>query len=184
MFNKMKNILTFGLYNRLVEAESTLWTLADSYSELKRRADGLESDIENLDIDGAVEEEINKRDILTHGHFDPSDYDIVTSNDYDFDSFVSTNDYDFDDFMTRSDVEDECKLTIEEATDGLVHEDDIHNVIENKIDDGFKTAIDNSADRIINDNILELAIRFEDNIRKITTELEQKKQDRIIIKGK
>ena len=173
MFNKMKNILTFGLYNRLVEAESTLWTLADSYSELKRRADGLESDIENLDIDGAVEEEINKRDILTHGHFDPSDYDIVTSNDYDF-----------DDFMTRSDVEDECKLTIEEATDGLVHEDDIHNVIENKIDDGFKTAIDNSADRIINDNILELAIRFEDNIRKITTELEQKKQDRIIIKGK
>ena len=135
MFNKMKNILTFGLYNRLVQAECDLIKAKEAsysyYSELKRT-------IENLDIDGAVEEEINKRDILTQDNFSPSDFDIVTSDDYDF-----------DDFMTRDDVEDETR--------GLVHEDDIHNVIENKIDDGFKSAIDNSAERIVNDNILDLA---------------------------
>jgi len=152
MFNKMKNILTFGLYNRLVEAESTLWTLADKYSELKRRSDSLESDIEemiqdieNLDIDGAVEEEINKRDILTQDNFSPSDYDIVTKDDYDFDSFVSTDDYNFDDFMDYDDVQKELA--------GLVHESEIEEVIEKK----NRKEIDNSVERIINDTILDLA---------------------------
>ena len=139
MFNKMKNILTFGLYNRLVEAERQAQSY---YSELKRT-------IENLDIDGAVEEEINKRDILTQDNFSPSDFDIVTKDDYDFDSFVSTDDYSFDDFMDYDDVQKE--LT------GLVHESEIKEVIEKKIDDGFKSAIDNSAEKIINYKILKIA---------------------------
>ena len=146
MFNKMKNILTFGLYNRLVQAECDLIKAKESsysyYSELKRT-------IENLDIDDAVEEEINKRDILTQDNFSPSDFDIVTSDDYDFDSFVSTDDYKFDDFMDYDDVQKE--LT------GLVHESEIKEVIEKKIDDGFKSAIDNSAEKIINYKILKIA---------------------------
>ena len=146
MFNKMKNILTFGLYNRLVQAECDLIKAKEAsysyYSELKRT-------IENLDIDDAVEEEINKRDILTQDNFSPSDFDIVTKDDYDFDSFVSTDDYSFDDFMDYDDVQKE--LT------GLVHESEIKEVIEKKIDDGFKSAIDNSAEKIINYKILKIA---------------------------
>ena len=142
MFNKMKNILTFGLYNRLVQAECDLIKAKEAsysyYSELKRT-------IENLDIDGAVEEEINKRDILTQDNFSPSDYDIVTKDDYDFDSFVSTDDYNFDDFMDYDDVQKELA--------GLVHESEIEEVIEKK----NRKEIDNSVERIINDTILDLA---------------------------
>ena len=102
-------------------------------------------DIENLDIDGAVEEEINKRDILTQDNFSPSDFDIVTKDDYDFDSFVSTDDYNFDDFMDYDDVQKELA--------GLVHESEIEEVIEKK----NRKEIDNSVERIINDTILDLA---------------------------
>ncbi len=144
MFNKMINILTFGLYNRLVEAERQAQSY---YSELKRM-------IENLDIDGAVEEEINKRDVLTQDNFSPSDFDIVTSDDYDFDSFVSTDDYKFDDFMDYDDVQKE--LT------GLVHESEIKEVIEKKIDDGFKSAIDNSVETAINNTVYDITHKVLD----------------------
>jgi hypothetical protein len=135
MFNKMINILTFGLYNRLVEAERQAQSY---YSELKRM-------IENLDIDGAVEEEINKRDILTQDNFSPSDFDIVTSDDYDFDSFLSTDDYNLDDFMDYDDVQKE--LT------GLVHETEIEEVIEKK----NRNEIDKSVQRALDDTIVDLA---------------------------
>ena len=144
MFNKMINILTFGLYNRLVEAERQAQSY---YSELKRM-------IENLDIDGAVEEEINKRDVLTQDNFSPSDFDIVTSDDYDFDSFVSTDDYKFDDFMDYDDVQKE--LT------GLVHESEIKEVIEKKIDDGFKSTIDNSVETAINNTVYDITHKVLD----------------------
>lgn len=139
MFNKMKNILTFGLYNRVIEAERQAQSY---YSELKRM-------IENLDIDGAVEEEINKRDILTQDNFSPSDFDIVTKDDYDFDSFVSTDDYSFDDFMDYDDVQKELA--------GLVHESEIEEVIKKEIDEGFKSAIDKSLEIAISNTVYDIA---------------------------
>lgn len=81
MKNTIKNFLTFGLYNRVCEAEKQSQSY---YSELKRS-------IDNIDISVAVEEEINNQDILTSHNFSPSDYDLVSSDDYDFDSFVDTD---------------------------------------------------------------------------------------------
>jgi hypothetical protein len=58
------NILTFGLYNQV--------------QELRTMIKNLEAD---MDIQSAVEEEINRGDVLTHDNFCPSDFDITTYED-------------------------------------------------------------------------------------------------------
>ena len=74
---KIKNFFTFGLMKRLDEAECKIINLRESVS--------------GIDVDSQVEDEINRRNILTEDNFSPSDYDLVSSDDYDFDSFVDTD---------------------------------------------------------------------------------------------
>jgi hypothetical protein len=75
---KIKNFFTFGLMKRLDEAECKIINLREAVSD--------------LDIDSQVEDEINRRNILTEDNFSPSDYDLVSSDDYDFDSFITEDD--------------------------------------------------------------------------------------------
>jgi hypothetical protein len=82
MKNTIKNFLTFGLYNRVCEAEKQSQSY---YSELKRS-------IEKIDVDQAIDAAIDNASILTDNNFSPSDYDLVSSDDYDFDSFVTDDD--------------------------------------------------------------------------------------------
>jgi predicted small metal-binding protein len=63
---------------RLDEAECKIINLREAVSD--------------LDIDSQVEDEINRRNILTEDNFSPSDYDLVSSDDYDFDSFITEDD--------------------------------------------------------------------------------------------
>ena len=83
---KIKNFFTFGLMKRLDEAECKIINLREAVSD--------------LDIDSQVEDEINRRNILTEDNFSPSDYDLVSSDDYDFDSFITE-----DDAVDEQDVE-------------------------------------------------------------------------------
>ena len=89
MNHKIKNFLTFGLYDRLVKAECELIKAKEAsysyYSELKRS-------IEKIDIDQAIDAAIDNASILTDNNFSPSDYDLVSSNDYYFESFVDEDD--------------------------------------------------------------------------------------------
>ena len=113
MKNTIKNFLTFGLYNRVCEAEKQSQSY---YSELKRS-------IENIDVDSQVEEEINSRNILTEDNFSPCNYDLVSSDDYDFGEFVSEDDVArevevrIDEY--KSEMFDDVKKQIEQAQ-GLV----------------------------------------------------------------
>lgn len=113
--DKIRNFLTFGLYNRVVEAERQAQSY---YSELKRM-------IEESDIEDAVEEEINKRSILTEDNFCPSDYDCVVEGDYDLS--------DLDTFLTEDDVRDFVTKT--EMYDAIQARIDLiaHDVLEGKI---------------------------------------------------
>jgi hypothetical protein len=63
---------------RLDEAECKIINLRESVS--------------GIDVDSQVEDEINRRNILTEDNFSPSDYDLVSSNDYYFESFVDEDD--------------------------------------------------------------------------------------------
>jgi hypothetical protein len=89
MNHKIKNFLTFGLYDRLVKTECELIKAKEAsysyYSELKRS-------IEKIDIDQAIDAAIDNSSILTDNNFSPSDYDLVSSNDYYFESFVDEDD--------------------------------------------------------------------------------------------
>ena len=75
---KIKNFFTFGLMKRLDEAECKIINLREKVS--------------GMDVESEVEEIINRDDILTAHNFSPSDYDLVSSDDYDFDSFVTDDD--------------------------------------------------------------------------------------------
>jgi hypothetical protein len=77
MNHKIKNFFTFGVYDRLVKAECEVIKLREAVS--------------NINVSDAVYDEINNQDILTANNFSPSDYDLVSSDDYDFDSFVDTD---------------------------------------------------------------------------------------------
>jgi len=86
MNHKIKNFLTFGLYDRLVKAECELIKAKEAsysyYSELKRS-------IEKIDVDQAIDAAIDNASILTDNNFSPSDYDLVSLHDYDFDTFMN-----------------------------------------------------------------------------------------------
>ena len=117
--DKIRNFLTFGLYNRVVEAERQAQSY---YSELKRMIENL---VHESDIEDAVEEEINKRSILTEDNFCPSDYDCVVEGDYDLS--------DLDTFLTEDDVRDFVTKT--EMYDAIQARIDLiaHDVLEGKI---------------------------------------------------
>lgn len=78
MNHKIKNFFTFGVYDRLVKAECEVINLKES--------------IASIDVDSQVEDEINRRNVLTEDNFSPSDYDLVSSDDYDFDYFMNESD--------------------------------------------------------------------------------------------
>tara|TARA_R100000315_G_C5206796_1_gene122317 strand:- start:83 stop:580 length:498 start_codon:yes stop_codon:yes gene_type:complete len=96
MKSTIKNFLTFGLYNKVCEVEKKSTSY---YSELKRS-------IEDLDIDSQVEEEINRRNVLTEDNFSPSNYSLVQDDDWDFDSFA-----------TQEDAADEVNARLEDYYD-------------------------------------------------------------------
>ncbi len=78
MNHKIKNFLTFGLYDRLVKAECEVINLKSKISDLD-----IQSTVEDIiRNDGIVDDEIRN-------NFSPSDYDLVTTDDYDFDTFMN-----------------------------------------------------------------------------------------------
>ena len=77
---KIKNFFTFGLMKRLDEAECKIINLREKVSGMD-----IQSTVEDIiRNDGIIEDEIRN-------NFNPSDYDLVTTDDYDFDSFVDTD---------------------------------------------------------------------------------------------
>jgi hypothetical protein len=81
MNHKIKNFFTFGVYDRLVKAECEVINLKSKLSDLD-----IQSTVEDIiRNDGIVDDEIRN-------NFSPSDYDLVTTDDYDFDSFVTDDD--------------------------------------------------------------------------------------------
>jgi hypothetical protein len=77
---KIKNFFTFGLMKRLDEAECKIINLRETVSGMD-----IQSTVEDIiRNDGIIEDEIRN-------NFRPDDYDLVTTNDYDFDSFVDTD---------------------------------------------------------------------------------------------
>ncbi len=78
MNHKIKNFLTFGLYDRLFKAECEVINLKSKISDLD-----IQSTVEDIiRNDGIVDDEIRN-------NFSPSDYDLVTTDDYDFDTFMN-----------------------------------------------------------------------------------------------
>ena len=100
MNHKIKNFLTFGLYDRLVKAECDVINLKSKLSS----------------IDSTILEEIDGRGVLTEDSFSPSDYDLVTNQDYDFDSFVDEYDVNkkFEDYYTASEMDEAIRDSIGE----------------------------------------------------------------------
>ena len=108
---KIKNFFTFGLMKRLDEAECKIINLRETVSD--------------LDIDSQVEEEINRRNVLTEDNFSPSDYDLVSSDDYDFDSFITE-----DDSVGEQDVEKIVRDYLEDYHDAQEMDEAIKEAIE------------------------------------------------------
>jgi hypothetical protein len=108
---KIKNFFTFGLMKRLDEAECKIINLREAVSD--------------LDIDSQVEDEINRRNILTEDNFSPSDYDLVSSDDYDFDSFITE-----DDAVDEQDVEKIVRDYLEDYHDAQEMDEAIKEAIE------------------------------------------------------
>jgi len=144
MKSTIKNFLTFGLYNRVCEVEKKSTSY---YSELKRS-------IEDLDIDSQVEDEINRRNILTEDNFSPCDYDLVSSDDYDFDSFA-----------TEEDVVDEVRARLEDYVD------------RNEIDEMVRDAVAASQLKFIKDTIKETCTEMLVDWCKRTAEAADKQQE-------
>ena len=108
---KIKNFFTFGLMKRLDEAECKIINLRETVTD--------------LDIDSQVEEEINRRNVLTEDNFSPSDYDLVSSDDYDFDSFITE-----DDSVGEEDVEKIVRDYLEDYHDAQEMDEAIKEAIE------------------------------------------------------
>ena len=108
MNHKIKNFFTFGVYDRLVKAECEVIKLKES--------------IASIDVDSQVEDEINRRNVLTEDNFSPSDYDLVSSDDYDFDYFMNESDVrnDIDNAIDSFDVTDKIDEAISEVTESMV----------------------------------------------------------------
>ena len=151
MNHKIKNFLTFGLYDRLVKTECELIKAKEAsysyYSELKRS-------IEKIDIDQAIDAAIDNASILTDRNFSPSDYDLVTNQDYDFESFVTG-----DECVGERDVE----RLIKEHVEDYVYD------IDKKFEDYYNAA---EIDKEIRDSIGEMQGRFiKDTIKETCTEM-------------
>lgn len=144
MKSTIKNLLTFGLYNRVCEVEKKSTSY---YSELKRS-------IEDLDIDSHVEEEINSRNILTEDNFSPCDYDLVSSDDYDFDSFA-----------TEEDVADEVRARLEDYVD------------RNEIDEMVRDAVAASQLKFIEDRVKKVCTEMLVDWCKRTAEAAEKQEE-------
>ena len=108
MNHKIKNFFTFGVYDRLVKAECEVIKLKES--------------IASIDVDSQVEDEINRRNVLTEDNFSPSDYDLVSSDDYDFDYFMNENDVrnDIDNAIDSFDVTETKAFT--DGINAAVHD--------------------------------------------------------------
>lgn len=150
MKNTIKNFLTFGLYNKVCEVEKKATSY---YSELKRS-------IEDLDIDSQVEEEINRRNVLTEDNFSPHDYDLVSSCDYDFDSFV-----------TEDDVVDESRVERIIQT----YLDDYHDAEE--MDEAIKEAIEDANGELIGSMVKKVCTEMLVDWCKRTAEAADKQQE-------
>tara|TARA_R100001082_G_scaffold71196_2_gene40585 strand:+ start:84 stop:554 length:471 start_codon:yes stop_codon:yes gene_type:complete len=119
---KIKNFFTFGLMKRLDEAECKIINLREKVSD--------------MDVESEVEEIINRESILTEGNFDPSDYDLVSSNDYDFDSFITE-----DDSVGEQDVEKIVKEYLEDYHDAKEMDEAIKEAIEDAQIDHIKNMV-------------------------------------------
>ena len=114
MNHKIKNFLTFGVYDRLVKAECEVIKLKESISA-----------IEQEDVADMVEEEINKRSILTEDNFCPGDYDCIVEGEYDLsdlDTFLTEDDA--CDFVTKTEMYNAIQARIDLIA---------HDVLEGKI---------------------------------------------------
>ena len=100
MNHKIKNFLTFGLYDRLVKAECDVINLKSKLSS----------------IDSTILEEIDARGVLTEDNFSPSDYDLVTHQDYDFDTFIDEYDVNkkFEDYYNATEIDEAIRDSIGE----------------------------------------------------------------------
>jgi len=108
---KIKNFFTFGLMKRLDEAECKIINLREKVS--------------GMDVESEVEEIINRDGILTESNFSPSDYDLVSSDDYDFDSFITE-----DDSVGEQDVEKIVRDYLEDYHDAEEMDEAIKEGIE------------------------------------------------------
>jgi hypothetical protein len=100
MNHKIKNFLTFGLYDRLVKAECDVINLKSKLSS----------------IDSTILEEIDARGVLTEDNFSPSDYDLVTHQEYDFDTFIDEYDVNkkFEDYYNATEIDEAIRDSIGE----------------------------------------------------------------------
>lgn len=138
MNHKIKNFLTFGLYDRLVQAECDVINLKSKLSS----------------IDSTILEEIDGRGVLTEDNFSASDYDLVTHQDYDFDSFVTG-----DECVGEQDVE----RLIREHVEDYVYE------VDKKFEDYYNAT---EIDQAIRDSIGEMQGGFiKDTVKEICTEM-------------
>ena len=96
----------------------------------------LREKVSDMDVESEVEEIINRESILTEGNFDPSDYDLVSSNDYDFDSFITE-----DDSVGEQDVEKIVKEYLEDYHDAKEMDEAIKEAIEDAQIDHIKNMV-------------------------------------------
>lgn len=108
MNHKIKNFLTFGMYDRLVQAECQVIKLKEAISK--------------IDVDQAIDAAIDNASILTDNNFSPSDYDLVSSNDYDFDDFSTSDDLErkLEDYYNADEVNDIIVSEVKESQNELV----------------------------------------------------------------
>jgi hypothetical protein len=138
MNHKIKNFLTFGLYDRLVKAECDVINLKSKLSS----------------IDSTILEEIDGRGVLTEDSFSASDYDLVTHQDYDFDSFVTG-----DECVGEQDVE----RLIREHVEDYVYD------VDKKFEDYYNAT---EIDEMVRDAVAASQLKFiKDTIKETCTEM-------------
>lgn len=111
MNHKIKNFFTFGVYDRLVKAECEVINLKSKLSDLD-----IQSTVEDIiRNDGIVDDEIRN-------NFSPSDYDLVTTDDYDFDDFSTDDDLErkLEDYYDADEVNDIIIKEVKESQGELV----------------------------------------------------------------
>ena len=129
---KIKNFFTFGLMKRLDEAECKIINLREKVS--------------GMDVESEVEEIINRDDILTAHNFSPSDYDLVSSDDYDFDSFITE-----DDSVGEQDVERLIRQYLEDYHDA----EEMDKAIKEGIEDAQGELIESMVKKVCTEMLID-----------------------------